>query len=186
MYFIFEADYGVLRSEWQLLLLVDYPEDLLTPVEMYLAQPMPEPFRSMTYQFSVAPGMKRPFPDHWVAAGPLFVFSERLVTLLETHGVTFETFPATLCDRKTDERLTDAYRAVNLLDRAPCFDLKKSSVGMAIKRLVPSRELERSGLMLARDTHHQSLVVVHERLKAAIEAAGLTGCLFTPLDAYRR
>ena len=84
-YYIFETDWSVLKSEKQMLLTEGYPDNLRTPQEYFEARPLPEPFRSMTYIFSVAKNMSRPFPDNWVAGVMFHVFSKRLVELLKDH-----------------------------------------------------------------------------------------------------
>lgn len=186
MYYVFETDWAVLKSEEQMLMAVDYPSNVRTPREYFLAEPLPEPFRSMKYFFSVPNGMKRPFPDNWVAEVPFYVFSNRLVDLSRYYNVPHESFASYLISRETHEIISDSYVIFNLLAKAQCFDMKKSSTGIKITRLVLSSEFEKSGLMMARDTHHVAVIIVHEKFKMAIEDAGIIGCHFTPVEEYRR
>ena len=185
MYYIFETDWSILPTGEEVLTALDYPGDTRTPIELFQGLPLPEPFKSMKYTYSIPSNMRRPYPDNWVT-GPFDVLSLRLLNILALLSVQFEAFSATLMDGVNQEKIVNEYFVFNILECNACFDMKKSSPGFKIKQLVLSKDLEASGVMMSRDAHHKELIVAHDNLKSAIEKAGIIGCHFTPVEKFKR
>ena len=185
MYYIFETDWSTLPTGEEVLTIIDYPKNTPTPIEFYLGLPLPEPFKSMRYRYSISLNMRKPYLDNWVS-GPFDVLSRKLLKIFALFSVKFEAFSATLIDEINQEEIMDEYFVFNILESNNCFDVKKSSAGFKIKRLVLSRDLKNSSVMMSRDVHHKTLIIVHEDLKFAIESAGVIGCYFTPVEKFKR
>jgi hypothetical protein len=128
-----------------------------------------------------------PLPDNFFTGNLLNLYSTRLIEILADQGVKFETFPATLIDRKTEVALPISYEVFHLLERHPCIDKERSPTSgpLAVAEQVVLTEecMERQKLFF-RAEEASELVFIHQRLKTILEDAGITGCRYITLDEY--
>lgn len=131
---------------------------------------------------------KTTLPEMWLT--PLPLMSIRLYDILSNSGVTnFQIFPAELTDRLTGQLITNRYFAFNLLGLISALDLKQAIVvsrepitglkgDIDIDRMVvdSNRAL---GADLFRLAEESSVILVSQRLREIIEAAGIDTLTFT-------
>lgn len=119
--------------------------------------------------------------------GPLWLISEKFVSLLQQKGIDFITYPIRLVDTDTRQPLDVVYRLFHLLDCQAGIDKKKSVItenGQNIEKLVLSEEILQNRPLLFREVEYRFLLV-HQNLLDEMEAAGLTGYRTVPVGAYR-
>jgi hypothetical protein len=100
--------------------------------------------------------------------------------------VQFETFPATLIDRKTKTPLAVDYAVFHLLEVHPALDMHYDTID--------SSEIERAELNPAkyqphmrpffRDEEFANIVLIHTSLKEHFDELGITGCSYRTLEEY--
>ncbi|MCG5052059.1 MAG: hypothetical protein KA712_03780 [Myxococcales bacterium] len=122
-----------------------------------------------------------------LADGYLCLMSHPLVEALRAAGVdNLQTFDAVLVD-ETHGR-TFAYQAVNIIGMVAAADLQasqwenldgpaKMDTHFDELKIDPDRAL---GLLLFRLAENTGIIVVHERIKKALEAAGIPTLVFLP------
>jgi hypothetical protein len=140
----------------------------------------------------------RVLSDLLLVVDSLLVFSPRLRACLEAAGVTnVDYYPITLVDTRAGTTTTD-YRLANVVGSLACLDEARSDV----------RKAARSGRIFGVDRFHldeqrivplpratgrpkifrldelKTLLLVDESIKAACEAAGITGTRFVPTPEY--
>lgn len=129
---------------------------------------------------------KGPMLDNYFTGNRFDLYSERLITLLREAGVQFETFPATLVDRKTKEPLPVVYAVFHLLEIHPGLNVHHATQGPPI--------VDRAELNAEKYKHHMrpffraqespDLVLVHETLKLHFDTVGITGCNYIPVEEF--
>lgn len=126
--------------------------------------------------------------DNLLMTGPGRVFSDRLVALLTDLGVgNLQTFPCRIRNLVTGET-RDGFRAVNVVGKIACIDRARSEVEdfgdgsgrILIWDYLTLDETRIRGQKLFVLAEMPVQLVVHREIKAAIEAAGLTGMEFVP------
>lgn len=133
------------------------------------------------------------------------VHSYRLREVLRSAGVdNIDYYPCVIENEVTRQRLATFqdpvssethcyYKAANILDMIYCLDRDKSELEVdeeepdEIWYIQDLKLLEdRIGdVLMFRLGEDPSIVVVHEKIKEAVEMAGLTGVMFLPADDYR-
>lgn len=129
---------------------------------------------------------KAPTPDNFFTGCEFDLYSERLVEIIQQAGIAFEAFPASLVDHKTGAALPLAYRVFHMLELHPALDARRSIVSeRGFERLVLTEAAQRSGAPLFRVEDFEHLILIRDDFKARWDAAGITGCRYTPIDQYR-
>jgi hypothetical protein len=127
---------------------------------------------------------KGPMLDNYFTGTEFDLYSTRLIALLHDAGVQCETFPATLIDRKTKAVLPVAYAVFHLLEVHPALTVYRATSGPPI--------IERLELITEKWIIHQrplfraqeatDIVLIHTSLHQQLEAVGITGCTYTPVE----
>lgn len=140
-----------------------------------------------SFEFAVSP--HAPKPDRLGTGSYVELYSHRLVACIREAGVRFETFPATLVDRKTKQPLEDQEHVVfHLMEVHPAIDWQKSDadeVTQAIRRLVLSDKCLNDQPFLFRDQIRRELVFIHSSLKERFEELAISGFEYTPVEKYQ-
>jgi hypothetical protein len=131
--------------------------------------------------------------DNLVAPGTTgLLLSSKLRTALAAGGVdNIEYFP-TRIDNPQDGSTTDDYRLANIIGCIACVDLEKSALQMhpdlpGTIEFIDSLVLDESrirGHLCFRLKEFRPVVVVHDQVKQACEAAGVTGVRFVPPEEF--
>lgn len=127
----------------------------------------------------------------------LQIFSPKLMELLLEEGVkNIEYVPVELLNHETDEVVT-SYRIANILGKIECLDVENSrckrfsdgELRSVTKFKVDMEKLEgnmgaHQSMKLFRLGEFPFIILVHEVVKAAVEAAGITGVKFIEPSKY--
>jgi hypothetical protein len=141
----------------------------------YSAQPISTPLPELV--FTVAANWS--LPDNLNSATEFDLYSRRLLDLLAEAGVVFETFPARLVERRARRTLGTDYAIFHLLE----IDFVTPDEELAFQR---AGERWRPALdrPMFRHRKHRELVLVREDLKKRLDAAGVTGCWYSPIQDF--
>jgi hypothetical protein len=143
-------------------------------------EPVEEPIACELHPESADP------PPDLILTIPLF--SSRLIEVLKSAGVkNMDLYQAVLHHPVLDKTYPD-YRAVNILGRIACADLKQSQYLpdhepplMKFDKLVLD-ESKTMGVPMFRLAESTLYILVSEKVKQAVEAAGLRGVRVLPLE----
>lgn len=131
------------------------------------------------------------YPDSYHTWGGILLFSQKLLTLLETLNVKNEQFETEFIDEASKLPLKLNYAVVRPLAVHQTLDLSRSDVREVSKvklfnSLVQKADTspEHTGVMFWEDEPFNK-VLVHEQFKREVERLGFTGCTFTPLHDYQ-
>ena len=128
---------------------------------------------------------RAPRLDNYNTGTEFDLYSARLLSLLHQAEVPFETFPATLVDRKTLQILPDQYETFHLLDESPALDEVRTVVNSrGIDKLVLTNDFLQSQKPLVRISQYRSMVLIHRKLKQKFDEWKITGCHYTHVDEY--
>ena len=182
-YFVFKAGQvswrnRILQAEIQLE--GDFPE---TEPHWWDGIPLTTPPPHLTFAVSA----KGPMLDNYFTGNEFDLYSERLIALLREAGVHFETFPATLVDRKTKEPLPVAYEVFHLLEVHPALEVHWTTSGPPV--------IEKLDLISEKWMQHQrsffraqeapNIVLIDTTVKHQCDAIGITGCKYTTPEEAR-
>ena len=141
---------------------------------------VPEPVRC-----SLDPRGGPRLPDIFLTDIPMF--SERLIEVLERAGVdNLVTFGAEVED--TAGRVHTNYKAVNIVGTVSCADLARSELSSRGKpplmnfRTLVLDESRAEGRPLFRLAESTRIILIDEKVKTAVEAAGLIGVRLLSID----
>lgn len=137
-------------------------------------------------EYSVDPGRRGNLsPFYWALAVPLI--RHDLLEVLRGAGVdNMQVFDAVLHDTAAGQDHTN-YSALNILGLVSAADLSKSTlmrgesltgVDHDFQKLVIAKDAVPSDLLMFRLAESVNAIVVHEKVKAAIEARAIVGMLF--------
>ncbi len=144
-------------------------------------RPPEVPIRIETKRASTGNKLLTVYPE--LTWQPIPLFSRRLVAALREAGVdnleTFETVLSNLEGEKPPP--ADFYLAVNVIGLVEAADLKKSELGPGVEEKLISVDFDSlsvdparaRNLLMFRLAENTSAVLVHARVKAQVEAAGL-------------
>jgi hypothetical protein len=136
--------------------------------------------------FTFALNGKAPLLDNYFTGTSTSLYSTRLIDCLRKAGVRFESFPATVLDRTTNQLLPVQYEVFHLLEIHPGLDRERSDYDdMEIRKLALTEECIQAGHALFRLDELRDIVLIREDVKAALDEAGITGCQYAPLDHFR-
>lgn len=163
MYYRFSSDI----CKWGQVLLQARPVDKteylqLRKVHWWEAKPWIPPPTPLV--FALDP--KAPHLDNYFTGTLFDLYSARLISLLREAEVRFETFPAQILDSNTGGTVPLEYEVFHLLE-------KRSYKSVGTLQDSPRR-------LLFRDAERFELVFIHEDLKATLDKAGISGCLYSP------
>jgi hypothetical protein len=135
-----------------------------------------------SYTMSVVEGQAPRFYA-WYPGSDLM--QERLVEVLRAAGVdNLDTFPTQIVNAATDE-IIPGYLTVNIVGRVACANMAKShSEPLADSNYFHDLVIDPArarGLLMFRVDESPMIVLVHERVAAAIEAGGFTGLTLQPV-----
>jgi hypothetical protein len=106
--------------------------------------------------------------------------------MFEEAGVQFETFPATVVDRKTKEPVPVSYQVFHLLKVYPALHVSRATSGPPIisrVELVPEKwQLHRRPFFRADESH--DIVLIRDDLRNHLVEKGISGCVYTLIEAY--
>jgi hypothetical protein len=135
------------------------------------ASPPPAPI-----QVKIEPGLMMPMFNRGI-----LLFSDQMLSVLAAAGVdNLDAYPATLEDLESGQ-IHQNYKAINILGVVAAADLSKSQyVAHSASKLIDTdfdslaiKEDAARGLLLFRLAEAVSGIVIHERVKQALEAAGI-------------
>jgi len=174
-----------------------------------LAPEFPPTFKQYGVSFLTGRRFLSPLPELEVRIPPisdgsptddLIVFtwrciahSDRLIRVLRKAGVDNIDYHPLRIVRETTGEVYHTHQAANILDVVFCIDQEKSSLYINdedphhlwfIDRLALMDERLGDALCF-RLGERPSTVIVHRRVKEAVEAAGITGPVFLPAEGYR-
>jgi hypothetical protein len=129
---------------------------------------------------------KGPMLDNYFTGTRFDLYSEKLVALLKDAGVQFEIFPATIINRKTKEPLSVHYQVFHLLEVHSALEVYRTTGSPPL--------IERLELVEEKWKAHQrpffrvqesvDIVLMHQDLKQQLDAVGITGYRYTPVDEF--
>jgi hypothetical protein len=129
---------------------------------------------------------KGPMLDNYFTGNEFDLYSERLIALLREAGVRFETFPATIVDRKTKEPLSVRYEVFHLLEVHPALEVyettSEDSLAEQLELVAEKWQAHQRPFFRAQEA--EDIVLIHRTLRQHLEAEGITGCRFTPVEEY--
>src|SRR5262245_32652587 len=198
MYYVMEPDICIFRNqELQAVPVGDTADHQMREPHWWLAEPWIPPPQTLVFAIN----SKAPLLDNY-DTGTLFdLYSMRLIRLLRDAAIRFETFPATLLDRKTKQVLSAQSEIFHMLEKQDVMDEKKSQISdefqldhlsatdpkgedaeldqvywdaLHIRRLELTSSAARSKRLMFRVRNHEHLVLVHSDLKAMLDQAGIT------------
>lgn len=121
--------------------------------------------------------------DNYNTGTKFELFSEKLIILLKSKNVKFESFPVELIGKESSTTLNEKYSLFRLLELYPAFDMPNTIIGeWGLKKATLSNEFIESGILMARVTQHRSTTLIHKSLRTFLEANNITGCRYEPLD----
>ena len=128
---------------------------------------------------------KAPIVDVYFTGSIFHPYSKKVLNLLRSVGIQFETFPAIMIDRKTQQPLPLEYEVFHLLEMYPAFDMTLTEEGTGyIRNLTLTEECLNSKKLMFRVEEAADLVLMHQDLKDLLDANNITGCLYTPVDQF--
>lgn len=162
-------------------------EDQNTHVEFYMGRlwdatrdNISLPFR---YTMKVGRG-ETPKLYAWYPGSDLM--QQKLVDLLQSVGVdNLQTFPAEITRSDTNEPVP-GYVTVNIIGSIPCADMSRSDASpLATAHYFNKLTIDPAathGLLMFRVDESPMIVLVHEKIAKAIQAAGLIGLTFEAIN----
>jgi hypothetical protein len=181
MYFVFNA---ILES-WQGALvqakIVGKPPQ--TTPHWWDCVPLNEPLPLLSFTTR----QNAPMFDNYFTGTIFDIYSDKLISILRQSRVTFELFPVSMLDNLTDSPLETKYNIFHILESFSGLDRKLSDIdddNVEIRRIVLTEECLRLRKPFFR-LNELSLLLIHEELKATLEANQITGCSYTPLEEYQ-
>jgi hypothetical protein len=148
----------------------------LAQVDWWSAEPLTLPLTAIPFVVSTRVQLFDNYPT--IETG-IALYSQRLRQTLTQAGVCFQAIPAPLFAIETQTLLSNDYAVVQLLERYPAIDTTKSRAGHI--------ELRASFLHQPRPMFHPNeaptAVLISDTLRGLLEQAGITGCLYEPLES---
>ena len=150
-----------------------------SPVDPVFERAPAEPVRA-----EIKPGYAGAMLEFW--DDPVSLMTKRLYKALEDAGVTnIDTYKAEIIDPKSGRTFTD-YVAFNIVGKVSAADLAKSKVAPSNKDRMISMDLDSvsidenatRGALLFRLAESVNAIVVHEKVKEQLEAAGINTLTF--------
>lgn len=182
MYFVFKAAQYVWRNRiLQAEIQGEVPE---THPHWWDGVPLTTPPPHLTFAVSA----KGPMLDAYFTGNEFDLYSARLIGLLGEAGVQFETFPATLIDRKTKTPLAVDYAVFHLLEVHPALDVRHATKGPpVVERAKFNREkVGQHERLFFRAQEAAHIVLIHVSLKQYFNEQGITGCRYEDIEEFVR
>ncbi len=187
MYFVFRAE---LKS-WHNKTLLARSEPLLRDCEphWWLAEPLTK--KPQRFKFLI--DGSGPKFDNYNCGSGIDMYSQRMLDILEQHGVNSESIPSDVFDLKSRVQLDLNYSAFHLLEKHESIDLKNSELVfdtedaefiIEIKKLELKQEILDMQRPLLRIAEFYCFVLIHQSLKSSLETSGITGCQFIPVNEF--
>jgi hypothetical protein len=165
-------------------------------VQAHLESSMPQHIRmdwwygqplehSDEFVFSIDEGA--PELDNYLTDDIVDLYSEKLISILEASGSSFDVFPASIFSKRERKILNKPYKVFRLREISDCLDMSKSEFELfligehhkeILRKPVFTQEFLQSGKLLTRIRGFEKYVVIHADLKKIIETNGITGCDF--------
>jgi len=153
-----------------------HDDPLLAQVDWWSAEPLTLPLTAIPFVVSARVQLFDNYPT--IETG-IALYSQRLRQILTRAGVCFQAIPAPLFAVETQTLVSNDYAIVHLLECYPAIDTTKSRAGHI--------ELRSSFLDQPRPLFHPSeaptAVLISDTLRRQFEQAGITGCLYEPLES---
>lgn len=121
---------------------------------------------------------------------PGLILSERFRKFLTQHGVTNIQYFDLSIEESQSNQTHDTYKVANLLDVVNCIDAEQSELIMdgeeidEIDKLILDESRIPADKKLFRVEEYRDMILVSDELKRAIEAEGLSGCVFMPPEDF--
>jgi hypothetical protein len=179
MYYVLETDILVWRNQE---LFATLPDDVpgFHP-HWFECQPISPPLPVLPVRLNA----KAPRPDSYATGDIMPLYSQRLLTCIAQAGVTFEQFPVSLIDRKTEQPIPDHYAFFHLLEQRPALDFEHSIfVRHHVQHLALTRECLKNAWLLFRIQERRNIVLIHQQLKERFERINISGLIYTPIGEY--
>lgn len=136
------------------------------------------------FEFEVNASSK--YPDsYWNASGFLLIH-QRLAAVLNAFGTPHEVFSVVFRDRRTKQVLPhgDDYQVYRILATAPLLEKQGTADRDTPLQLNPFPQTPIPPVFLDEEFRH--ILFVHQDVRTAIEAQGITGVEFFTVDAYNK
>jgi hypothetical protein len=141
-------------------------------------------------EFEIDPAFGRDMPDLFKPQIPLF--SNRLLAALVSLGVdNLDTYDARIRDPR-DGQVYNNYKAVNIVGLISCANMEKSDfdkshparqIAVPFNKLVID-EAKTGGSLLFRLGESAATILVHEKVKEALEPQNFSMLVFIPIDQW--
>lgn len=129
---------------------------------------------------------KGPMLDNYFTGTEFDLYSERLITLLRDAGVQFETFPATLVDRKTKTPLPVTYEVFHLLEVHPALDVYDSDDPSVLEAELNRERIAQHNRPFFRAQECKGIVLIKDTLRQHLDEVGIRGNQYMTMEEYRR
>lgn len=136
---------------------------------------------------------KAPLLDNFWTGTVFNLYSTKLISILGSSNISFETFPTSLLRKKTKKPIDKKYEVFRLLEISDAIDEQRTHYQIVnsksitlknIKRLYLTNEFTNKPKPITRILNHAYLTIVSEEIKALIEENRISGCAFIPIDQY--
>lgn len=125
-------------------------------------------------------------PDNLFTGTMLFVFSERLIRLIEKEDIPFQKFEVSLIDKKTKLKLSEKYYIFHLLRSYAGIDIEASDIDdLNTRSIVLTKACLEQQPLLFRDSYEKHLIFIHANLKEKFEKNGISGCDYIHYGEYQ-
>lgn len=130
-------------------------------------------------------------PADYFTAGPLFIVSDRLLSVLQQFPVRTELHPVKVIARRAVQRSL-RYFFVNILDEVDCLDraaseyIEKGGFAGDISKLVLDESKMAAVHLFRLARASQFVVLVSDSLATAVDCAGVVGVRFVEPSGWRR
>lgn len=158
-----------------------------------------KPIRTKLPKFHFLFSSDKLFPDAYWTGAEFELYSSRLIKILREAGVKFETFSAEIRVKKKID-LPKQYKVFHLLELYPAIDQKLSHENLSstnigtsiqemmfieIRKLVLTKSCLRAKRPMFRIKELPNLVLIHETLRAKLDAEGFTGYKCVAVEDYK-
>ena len=129
-----------------------------------------------------------PIPDNFFTGSSFSLYSIGLIDVIKGFDVEYETFDATLIDKKKGIEQVDSHKVFHLLSEFSIIDWEKTihDKFSYFKSIALNEDRVKSAPAFFVNSETRNYHFMREDLKEAIEAAGLTGFSFQTLDEFAR
>lgn len=138
--------------------------------------------QALTFVFEIEPPYV--MADYICCWPDFYIISEPLIALWQSYNVPLQLFDCTIVTEKGEIFSEQTYKVFRLLRISEVIDVERSEFrGISeFRNLVPNENFLQSSHVMARDNYFPTFIFVKEEMKQKMEALGLRGIRFQPMD----